>query len=77
MEHILIQMEPSTKGIGKRINRMALEKKPGLTELVIKEITDREGSRVKVNLNGLMAQSMKDTSLKIIYMEKVNIKSNF
>jgi len=71
MVHIFILMEPSMKVIGGKISKMVKVKRRGLMEPVIKVITNRERNLVMVNLNGQMDQSMKDSSLKIIFMEKV------
>lgn len=71
MVHIFTQMERSMKDIGGKINKMVKVKRRGLMEPVIKVIINRERSLVMVNLNGQMGQSMKDSSLKIIFMEKV------
>ena len=51
------------KEIGKKINSMGKEEKPGLMELLIMEIMLKEKSTDKENLHGLTGALMKDNSL--------------
>ena len=59
------QMEADMKDIGKKINRMVLEKKVGLTVLHMKESINKGKKVDKVNSNGLMVVHMK-VNLRII-----------
>ncbi len=68
----LTLMELSMKATGKKISKMGLVKKHGLMGLVTKVITNKEGNQDMESLNGQMAQSMKGSSWKTIYTERVN-----
>ena len=74
-ELISTLMELNTKVNGEKINRTDKVKKHGLTELVIKVTIDKVKNLDMESLNGLIVLNTKDISLKIIYMEKVFIRS--
>jgi hypothetical protein len=67
-------MVRSMKVNGKKTNKTDKEKKLGQTAPVTKEITNKEKSQVTVNLSGQTDLNMKVTSLRIIFMEKVNFR---
>jgi len=58
--------------IGKMINSMVTERKPGLTKLFIKEIISMEKNMERVHFYGKMTAVMKVNSLKTIFKVLVN-----
>jgi hypothetical protein len=70
MEPIHTPMELDTRGIGKKISKTAWVKKHGLIQHVTRVNIDKVKSQELVNSNGPMAQNIKASSSKTIFMEK-------
>lgn len=73
MENIIIKMEPNIKVNGKKINNKGLVKNPGQMVLIIRGIMKMEKNMGKDYFNLLRDHFMMESSIIMIFMERVNM----
>ena len=73
LESIVILMELSMKDIGKKINNMVMDQKPGQMVPDMKANTFKEKNMGLEGLHGLMEVLIMDNSQKIISKEQASI----
>lgn len=73
MENIIIKMEPNIKVNGKKINNKDLVKNPGQMVLIIRGIMKMEKNMGKDYFNLLRDHFMMESSIIMIFMERVNM----
>lgn len=73
MENIIIKMEPNIKVNGKKISNKGLVKNPGQMVLIIRGIMRMEKNMEKDYFNLLRDHFMMESSIIMIFMERVNM----
>ena len=73
MENIIIKMEPNIKVNGKKINNKDLVKNHGQMVLIIRGIMRMEKNMEKDYYNLLRDHFMMESSIIMIFMERVNM----